>query len=976
MKVKVKSTILRYGLALLLFAVTVGIALLLSYYSFKINLTILIVVALVAAAWYGGRGPGILLAFLLQGTTVLTENIPPDSSIAKAYFGYFSVFSLLIFIVWLISERKHVEKGLRSSLKELADIKFALDESAIVAITDQKGKINFVNDKFCEISGYSREELIGQDHRIINSEFHSIGFISNLWKIIANGKVWKGEIKNRAKNGSYYWVDTTIVPFLNEEEKPYQYIAIRNDITGRKLAEDKILKEKYFSDTLINSLPGIFYLFDQNGKFLRWNDNFERVTGYSVEEISSLHPLDLFVGKDKENISVRIGEVFAQGESTAEANLVSKTGESTPYYFTGKNLLYKNELCLVGMGIDITERDAAEKEMYKLASIVEYSHSAIISKDFDGIIQSWNKGAERIFGYKENEMIGRSILDLIPKELQDEEKVILEKIKSGLVVDNYVTIRVKEDGTDLPVSLTISPIKNKKGEIIGVSKIATDISEQIVAKVELQKSEERYRDLFENNPFPMMVYDYNTLDILAVNDAAILNYGYSREEFGEMSMLQIRPSEELPQFLQQLKKPHTAIDNFGIWKHQRKNGEIISVDVISHELIFDGKDARLVLANDVTERKRAEEKLIENQRQFRELSESLPQLVWTCRGDGYCEYLSPQWVNYTGIPEAEQLGSEWVKQIHPEDRDATFKKWNIAVESKRPLDIEYRLKRWDGEYRWFKTLAVPHTNSEGVVVRWFGTNTDIEETKKAEKEIHLLNETLEQRVSERTSELEVSNKELESFSYSVSHDLRAPLRAIDGFSRALLEDCAEVLDDDGKHYLGRVRTASQQMAQLIEDLLKLSRVTRREINRSEVNLSNLAKLIVENLRERNPERNIEFNLEEDVVVYGDEGLLRIVLENLLENAWKFTSKKEKAEINFGSKILDKETHYFVSDNGAGFDMTYADKLFGAFQRLHGTCEFEGTGIGLATVHRILLRHGGTIRAESEIGKGTVFYFTV
>jgi len=253
---------------------------------------------------------------------------------------------------------------------------------------------------------------------------------------------------------------------------------------------------------------------------------------------------------------------------------------------------------------------------------------------------------------------------------------------------------------------------------------------------------------------------------------------------------------------------------------------------------------------------------------------------------------------------------------------------------------------------------------------------DLTERREAEKEIRRLKDSLERRVLERTAELEVVNKELESFSYSVSHDLRAPLRAIDGFSRALLEDYAEQIDEVGQNYLARVCAASQTMAQLIDDLLNLSRVTRSEIRFESVNLSNLAREIAKKLRDSQPKRLVKFSIEEKVIVMGDERLLRIALQNLFDNAWKFTSKRAQAAIAFGQIRQGEKTEYFVRDDGAGFDMAYADKLFGVFQRLHSAKEFDGTGIGLATVQRIVHRHGGYIRAEAKVGEGAAFYFTL
>lgn len=267
-----------------------------------------------------------------------------------------------------------------------------------------------------------------------------------------------------------------------------------------------------------------------------------------------------------------------------------------------------------------------------------------------------------------------------------------------------------------------------------------------------------------------------------------------------------------------------------------------------------------------------------------------------------------------------------------------------------------------------RTAELRNTNEE--------LQAEINERKKAESEILRLNVQLEERVAERTAQLEATNKEMEAFSYSVSHDLRAPLRSIDGFSQALLEDYSDKLDALGQNYLQRVRAATQRMAQLIDDLLNLSRLTRSEMRYEEVDLSALVEAIATELHKTQPERQVEFAITPGLVTNGDTHLLRIVLENLLGNAWKFTGKHQKARIEFGLLHQDNTHVYFVRDDGTGFDMAYVEKLFGAFQRLHAMTEFEGTGIGLATVQRIIHRHGGRVWAESAVEQGATFYFTL
>jgi PAS domain S-box-containing protein len=335
-------------------------------------------------------------------------------------------------------------------------------------------------------------------------------------------------------------------------------------------------------------------------------------------------------------------------------------------------------------------------------------------------------------------------------------------------------------------------------------------------------------------------------------------------------------------------------------------------------------------------------------------------MLCTARRDGNTfENMNPAWERTLGWTREELCSRSFIEFIHPDDVQATFDIIGKMDDGALAVHFENRYRHKNGSWVWLSWVSAL---VNGV---YYAAAIDITPYKQAEE-----------RVRQRTAELEVVNTELETFSYSVAHDLRAPLRSIDGFSQALLEDCADRLDADGKRYLTHVRESAQQMGELIDDLLSLSRVTRAELRRERVDVTALVRSVLERLRESQPDRQVDVVVQDGLVAQADPRLLDVALTNLLGNAWKFTSKRTSSRIEFAAKADEHPPVYFVRDNGAGFDAKYADKLFGVFQRLHAAHEFEGTGIGLAMVRRIVSRHGGRVWAEGEVNRGATFYFTL
>ena len=642
---------------------------------------------------------------------------------------------------------------------------------------------------------------------------------------------------------------------------------------------------------------------------------------------------------------------------------------------------------------------------------------------------------------------------------------------------------------------------------------------------ERQRGEASFRLLFSHNPIPMWVYDQETLRFLEVNDAAVERYRYSREEFLAMRITDIRPAEDVPRLLENVRSPRPELQHSGRWRHRWKDGTVRDVEISSHRLRFQGRESSLVVALDITERLQAEAdraaiasqnaRLLERERElrqaaeiseekYRELFENANDIVYSAdlegnitsinrEGERLTEYtqkellgrnmaefiakefldrskamlrakaegstkttyeidlitksgrrlplevssrlislggkpagvqgiarditerkkaeqelraresrlasiyetvadvifvlgveegggyrftsVNPAFRAVTGLPPEAVVGKLISEVIPQPSLDLVLAKYREAIEGKRTVRWEetsdYPTGRLTGE-----VSVAPIFDAGGDCVLLVGAVHDISERKRAEAEIAELNEALERKVVERTRQLEDANRELAAFSYSVSHDLRAPLRTIGGFAQILLDSEAGNLSEEGRRYLGLVREGAARMGDLIEDLLRLSHLGRAAL---EPRLIDTAAMVADVIRSLDGEcagRKVDFAIGDLPACYADARLIRQVWLNLIANALKFTRGRDPARVTIESTTADKQVVYSVRDNGVGFDARYADKLFGVFQRLHRAEEYEGTGLGLAIVQRIVLRHGGWVRAEAKAGEGACFSFSL
>lgn len=373
----------------------------------------------------------------------------------------------------------------------------------------------------------------------------------------------------------------------------------------------------------------------------------------------------------------------------------------------------------------------------------------------------------------------------------------------------------------------------------------------------------------------------------------------------------------------------------------------------------DGQPRYLLgISEDITERKSAREALRQSERRFQTLANASPVGILEIDARGGCIYTNPRWSEISGLSAEASQGEGWAHALHPEDRERVLEAWARTVAHPEPLHLEFRLVRPDGATPWVLGLVTPEWTDDGQVARFVGTFTDTTELQEARREA------------------EAANKDLEAFAYSVSHDLRAPLRHISGFSRILMADYSRLLDETGQDYLARIDSGAERLGMLIDELLTLSRLTRTEMTRGPVDLSQLTADILTEIRQTAPERIVQTRIQPGLVVQGDKTLLRALLYNLLDNAWKFSGPRQEGRIAFGALERPGHRTFFVKDNGVGFDMAQASRLFRTFQRLHRASEFPGTGIGLVSAQRVVARHGGRIWAESEPGQGATFFFTL
>lgn len=855
---------------------------------------------------------------------------------------------------------------------------------APIMTRDMNGRILSWGKGYERLYGWTKEEAVGNiSHDLLKSRFTQPP--EEIQATLLRDGQWTGELTHTRHDGTAITVSADWTLLKQKNRTPTAIVEVHTDISELHQTKRALAEQSAFTRSILDSLDIQLVVIDAQGVILRVNEPWIRA---ARENLWPYHSELLGVGANYLEVIRR---------AAVSNSEVRQTLDGIEDVLVGKNDLFEQEYSCHALPqrrwfrisvsplkttesgavitqLDVTTRKLAEEAQGFIAAIVTDSLDAIITKSVEGTILTWNRGAEKLFGYSTEEIVGQSVDLLVPEELREEEQNVRRRTLGGINVEQLETQRLHKVGRRIDVSISMSAVRDKTGIIMATAQVIRDISFRKRAELALQASERFGRALFQSSPDCVKILSPNG-ELLDMN-----TQGMCAMEIEEIERLkgkhwtQLWPAEAREMIEQTLDKCRTGEPSSfrGFCPTAKGNPRWWDVVVT---LVQDGSGRMLAVSRDITEHERIQKAIKTSEKRFRTLTTHIPQLVWSCRSDGACDYLSEQWLSYTGTTLEQNVGYGWLSLIHPDDAPGVDRTWKESVASGSPFITEYRLRAADGAYYWQLARATPQQDNSGETSAWFGTTTDISAQKATEASLERVNSLLES----KSEALAAANKELESFSYSVSHDLRAPLRTMTGFAQALLEDYGEKLEPEASRYLTIISNGARQMGRLIDDLLSFSRLSRQNLAVSSISLTELVQEIRNESVADQSGRTIEWDVADLPLCRGDQTTIKLVLANLLGNALKYSRLRDIAKIQVGWEVDEQQPRFcriFVKDNGVGFDMRYADKLFTVFQRLHRAEEFEGTGVGLAIVQRIVHRHGGRVWADARPNEGAIFWFTL
>lgn len=849
-------------------------------------------------------------------------------------------------------------------------------------VVDEADVIRFANSRAVDLLGTAEHDLVDQPASFSIADRAQVDFCR--------------------PGGEVIHIEMCVSDLL-WEGKPARLVSLR-DVTEMVRSLDELRQSEKRFQTLAEVSSQIVWTTDAEGR-REASPSWKAFTGQSQEETeqggwtTAIHPDDQarvaafwerhIESKDtsQKTYSVDYRLRHASGDwryvRTRAVPLIDERGDVQSW---------------VGMDMDITTayRTEAilEDTLERFRATFEQAAVGIAHVGLDGAWLRVNMRLAEIVGYSREELLRCTFQDITHPQDIEQDVTLMQGLLAGEIKTYSIEKRyLRKDGDIVWINLTVSLVRDEEGSPVYFISVIEDISERKQAEAKLLESEERLRAVIDHMN-EGLVLSTPEGQVTYWNHAAVRMHDFaSREELFdsipefektfELSTLdgKVLPIEEWP--LSRVCSRESLRDYEVRLRHKQRDWERIFR--FSGTLIqgAQGDTLAVLTFSDITALKQTEHELRAERDRFARIVETVPGAVHTYRenadGTTCFPYASPNIAKIYGVPPEALVddASIMARLCHPDDLSHVVTTLEKSAETMDMWHAEFRVLHPERGEIWVDGRSIPQQEDDGSM-SWYGVLTDVTTSKRAQEEIRKLYTHLEDQVSRRTAQLQAANEELEAFAYSVSHDLRAPLRAIDGYTQFLQEDYHDLLDSEGQRIAGVVRNEAQRMGQLIDDLLAFSRLGRSEMTLARVDMEGLVESVLDSICSSEQREQVTFNLGPLPAAWGDETLLYQVWQNLLDNALKFSSKREAPliEVRGSTERVDgKEVvQYSVRDNGAGFNMRYADKLFGVFQRLHSEREFGGTGVGLAIVRRAVQRHGGRVWAESVTGEGTTFYF--
>jgi PAS domain S-box-containing protein len=972
-------------------------------------LLILFMFPVIISALLGGFGPG--LAATLTAAACTAYLIPPAHSFAIAagydLFQWGMLIANGVLVSFLSAFRSRSQQRETARQLRLIAAQDQLQQSearfqatfeqaaAGIALLTPDGRWLRVNHKLCEIVGYSQDDLRALTFQDITHPDDLAVDLDYVSRMLA-GEIQSYRMEKRylRKDGSAIWINLTVALIRKPDSTPDYFVAVIEDIQARKQAEESLCESAQRLRLALDAARAGAWEWNVETEENFWSEELWPLYGLAPHSVQpsyevwrqTVHPDDL------PTVEQAVQEaVLARREFEIEWRV--NDSSVSPRWLLSRGRPVRDAdgrvARYLGIVIDISERRQAEQEALigksKLEAALASMTDAVLISDDEGRFLDFNEAFATIHRFNSKQECAKTLAEypeILDVFMADgrlaplEQWAIPRALRGEIVTNAEYTLRRKDTGETWIGSYSFAPIRDRDGVIIGSVVTGRDITERKQIEIALRESEERFRTFMAHNPAAAWIVD----------DEGRFRYvspGYYRM-FGVPGDLTGRTIGEI--------YPAALAEEY-LRNNRLAIAEDRAVETVESGVCADGSPGRFLVikfpihalngetllggeALDITAMKQAEARLRESEERLQLFIEHAPAAL--AMFDREMRYIgvSRRWMNDYSLGDRKIIGQSHY-EVFPEipERLKAIHQRGLAGEVIQANDDAFI--RLDGVVQWLRWVMRPWHAADGAIGGIVIFSEDITEQRHAETEIHRLNVELEERVRQRTAELVAANQELDSFAYAVSHDLRAPLRAMSGFSQALLEDYGARLDGEARVYLDQIIISSHRMNDLVDGLLVLSRSTRGGLRLELVDLSAMAKRLLAERSAAEPERQVVRQVESAMRVQGDPLMLEVVMRNLIENAWKYTAKTPNATIRvYTDDHQDSERCFCVTDNGAGFDMSHSNRLFQAFQRLHRQDEFPGIGIGLATVQRIIHRHGGVIRAEGAPGCGATFRFTL